>query len=122
MGLRIPDRACVEQDVSCLTAACLVTRKDVFLGAAGFDEKLLIAFNDVDLCVRLRSAKWRLIWTPAVGRHDSAQRVTEFANAVALNAQAQGGGARCRSLLQSVGPTISCFHRERPRSRRARPD
>jgi GT2 family glycosyltransferase len=43
----------------------LVTRKDVFLGAAGFDEKLLIAFNDVDLCVRLRSAKWRLIWTPA---------------------------------------------------------
>jgi GT2 family glycosyltransferase len=41
----------------------LVTRKDVFLGAAGL--KLLIAFNDVDLCVRLRSAKWRLIWTPA---------------------------------------------------------
>jgi GT2 family glycosyltransferase len=88
------DRACLEQDVSCLTAACLVMRKDVFLGVGGFDEELPIAFNDVDLCVRVRAAQWRLIWTPAaelyhhestsVGRHDSPQRAAEFAHAVAL--------------------------------------
>jgi GT2 family glycosyltransferase len=88
------DRACLEQDVSCLTAACLVMRKDVFLGVGGFDEALPIAFNDVDLCVRVRAAQWRLIWTPAaelyhhestsVGRHDSPHRAAEFAHAVAL--------------------------------------
>jgi GT2 family glycosyltransferase len=91
MGLRIPDRACLEQDVSCLTAACL---KDVFLSVGGFDEELPIAFNDVDLCVRLRATKWRLIRTPAVGRHDSAQRVTKFANAVALT--------RKRAVLDAI--------------------
>jgi GT2 family glycosyltransferase len=88
------DRACLEQDVSCLTAACLVMRKDVFLGVGGFDEALPIAFNDVDLCVRLRLAQWRLIWTPAaelyhyestsVGRHDAPHRAAEFTSAVAL--------------------------------------
>jgi len=98
-GLRIGDagylgRALLEQDVSCLTGACLVMRKDVFMDLGGFDETLPIAFNDVDLCVRLRQAQWRLIWTPAaelyhhestsVGRHDAPQRTAEFAHAVGL--------------------------------------
>ena len=88
------DRACLEQDVSCLTAACLVMRRTVFRDLGGFDEQLPIAFNDVDLCLRVRAAGWRLIWTPAVelyhhesesvGRHDSPERAKEFASAVAL--------------------------------------
>ncbi len=88
------DRACLEQDVSCLTAACLMMRKDVFHNLGGFDEALPIAYNDVDLCLRVRRANWRLIWTPtvelyhresaSVGRHDAPERTTEFEAAVAL--------------------------------------
>jgi hypothetical protein len=94
------DRACLEQDVSCLTAACLVMRKNVFKDLGGFDEELPIAFNDVDLCLRLRAAGWRLIWTPAVelyhhesasvGRHDSRERGDEFPQAVKLMRQRWG--------------------------------
>jgi GT2 family glycosyltransferase len=87
------DRACLEQDVSCLTAACLMMRKDVFHSIGGFDEGLPVAYNDVDLCLRARQANWRLIWTPtvelyhresaSVGRHDSPERTAEFKAAVA---------------------------------------
>ena len=94
------DRACLEQDVSCLTAACLMMRKDVFHNLGGFDEELPVAYNDVDLCLRLRQANWRLIWTPtvelyhresaSVGRHDAPERATEFEAAVALMRQRWG--------------------------------
>ena len=87
-------RAVLEQDVSCLTAACLVMRKNVFQEINGFDEALPVAYNDVDLCLRLRQAGWRLIWTPtvelyhsesaSVGRHDAPERTSEFNAAVAL--------------------------------------
>jgi GT2 family glycosyltransferase len=87
-------RCCLEQDVSCSTAACLMIRKAVFQELRGFDEALPIAFNDVDFCIRLRAAGWRIVWTPtvelyhhesaSVGRHDSPARGDEFPAAVAL--------------------------------------
>jgi GT2 family glycosyltransferase len=82
------DRARVEQDLSCVTAACCMIRREVFLQLGGFDEKLAIAFNDVDFCIRLRNAGWRIIWTPlvelyhhesaSVGRHDASHRKRQF--------------------------------------------
>jgi GT2 family glycosyltransferase len=39
---------------SAVTGACLMVRRDVFERASGFDERLAIAFNDVDFCLRLR--------------------------------------------------------------------
>jgi GT2 family glycosyltransferase len=88
------DRACLEQDVSCITAACMMIRRSVFQDLQGFDGQLAIAFNDVDLCVRIRAAGWRIIWTPTVelyhhesvstGRHDSRTRVDQFASESAL--------------------------------------
>ncbi len=60
----------------------------------GFNEDLSVAFNDVDLCVRLRNAGWRVIWTPRVelihhesatlGRHDSQERQAQFRREVKL--------------------------------------
>jgi GT2 family glycosyltransferase len=83
------DRALVDQDVSCVTGACMVTRRDVFLDVGGFDEALAVAFNDVDLCLRLRAAGWRVVWTPnaelyhresvSLGRHYSTERREEWA-------------------------------------------
>ncbi|WP_265519164.1 glycosyltransferase family 2 protein [Nitratireductor luteus] len=55
----------VIQNLSAVTAACLVVRKDVFEGVGGFNEKdLTIAFNDVDLCLKIREAGYLNVWTP----------------------------------------------------------
>lgn len=52
-------------DVSCVTAACLLVWKRVFDEVGGFDEvNLPVAFNDVDLCLKIRQAGYRLVWTP----------------------------------------------------------
>ncbi len=57
------DRAVVDQEVSCVTAACMLVRREAFVDVGGFDESLTVAFNDVDLCLRLRRRGWRIVWT-----------------------------------------------------------
>jgi O-antigen biosynthesis protein len=57
-------RARLEQDVSCITAAGMVIRRAVFDQVGGFDEQLAVAYNDVDLSIRIRAAGWRITWTP----------------------------------------------------------
>jgi O-antigen biosynthesis protein len=58
-------RLMLTQDISCVTAACMAVPKAVFEKVGGFDEEnLAVAFNDVDLCIRIREAGYRIIWTP----------------------------------------------------------
>lgn len=57
-------RATFTQNVSCVTAACMMIRKDVFDEIGGFDEKYEVAFNDVDLCMRIRKAEYLIVFTP----------------------------------------------------------
>ncbi len=58
-------RAVLLQEVSAVTAACMVVKKEVFLEVGGFDEiNLPIAFNDVDFCLKLKKAGYRNLWTP----------------------------------------------------------
>ena len=55
----------VAQDISSVTAACMAVPKAVFERVGGFDEEHLpVAFNDVDLCLRIGHAGYRIIWTP----------------------------------------------------------
>lgn len=54
------------RNCSALTAACLLVRSDAFDRAGGFDERFTLLFGDVDLCLRLRRAGWRLVYTPDV--------------------------------------------------------
>ncbi len=59
------NRAILAQNFSAVTAACLLVRKDVFEKVGGFDEaSLAIAFNDVDLCLKIREAGFLNVWTP----------------------------------------------------------
>ncbi len=52
-------------NVSCVTAACMVMPKRVFEAVGGFDEvNLKVAFNDVDLCLKIREAGYSITWTP----------------------------------------------------------
>jgi GT2 family glycosyltransferase len=81
-------RAILEQDLTCVTAACVLVRREVFGAVGGFDESLPIAFNDVDLCIKIRQTGARIVWTSSVemyhhesltlGRHDSPVRRNQF--------------------------------------------
>lgn len=52
------------RNVSGVTAACLMMKKSIFNKINGFDEKFEVAFNDVDLCMRIRQAGYLIVWTP----------------------------------------------------------
>ena len=51
-------------NVSAVTAACLMMRKEVFEEIGGFDEQFVVAFNDVDLCLKIREKGYLIIFTP----------------------------------------------------------
>jgi GT2 family glycosyltransferase len=44
----------------------MMVRRDVFLEVGGFDESLAVAFNDVDLCLKIRDAGYRNVYLPHV--------------------------------------------------------
>ena len=57
-------RLATVQDYSAVTAACLLVRTEVYDALNGLDEEFTVAFNDVDFCLRIREAGWRIAWTP----------------------------------------------------------
>ena len=52
-----------------------MVRRDVFEKVGGFDEKLAVAFNDVDFCLKLRQAGYQNVYLPA--RQALSPRVKE---------------------------------------------
>jgi GT2 family glycosyltransferase len=70
------NRAILSQNLSAVTAACLLMRRDVFDRINGFDEQLSVAFNDVDLCLRIREAGFKIVYEPdaELYHHESASR------------------------------------------------
>ncbi|GAB2510970.1 glycosyltransferase [Lysobacter humi (ex Lee et al. 2017)] len=72
-------RARVVQNLSAVTAACMVFRRDVFERVGGFDDRLAVAFNDIDFCMRVRAMGYLNVWTPfaELYHHESASRGTE---------------------------------------------
>jgi GT2 family glycosyltransferase len=59
------NRLCVVHNVSAVTAACLVMRKKLFEEVGGFDAvNLKVAYNDVDLCLKVMALGYRNLWTP----------------------------------------------------------
>lgn len=70
------------RNVSAVTAACLAMRKAVWTQVGGMDaEGLAVAFNDVDLCLKVRAAGYAVIWTPQARliHHESASRGSDLA-------------------------------------------
>ena len=57
-------RAVLVQDLSAVTAACMMTQRSVFEDLHGFDENFEVAFNDVDYCLRVREAGKLVVYTP----------------------------------------------------------
>ena len=52
------------QEISAVTAACMMVKTSVFKKAGGFDEELRVAFNDIDLCMQIRHIGEKIVFTP----------------------------------------------------------
>jgi len=65
-----------DQHVSAVTAACLLVRRTVFDEVDGYSEQFAVAFNDVDLCLKVQQAGYENIWTPhaELYHHESKSR------------------------------------------------
>ncbi len=68
--------ALTQRNVSAVTGACLLTRRDVFDRLGGFDERLDLTCNDVDFCLRCLDAGFLVTYTPhaTLTHHESATR------------------------------------------------
>ena len=52
------------QNLSAVTAACMMIRRDVWDEVGGLDEEFAIAYNDIDLCLKIGEAGYLIVWTP----------------------------------------------------------
>ena len=81
-------KACLLQDMSAVTAACMLVKKSAFAAAGGFSEELSVAFNDVDLCLKIGILGYRIVFDPYAelyhdesrtrGPEDSPEKVKRF--------------------------------------------
>lgn len=81
-------KASIQMDLSAVTAACMMMKKSVFEELGGFEEKLTVAFNDVDLCLRTVQAGYLVVYNPMAelyhyesksrGSEDSEEKVRRF--------------------------------------------
>ncbi len=74
-------RAICAQDLSAVSAACMLCRAEAFRAAGGFDEQdLAVAYNDIDLCLKIRKLGYRVLWTPAftAEHHESLSRGSDM--------------------------------------------
>jgi GT2 family glycosyltransferase len=112
-------RLLYSQNVSAVTGACLMTTKSAFEQVGGFDEGFALAYNDVDLCLKLRQAGYRIIWAPDArlthlesksrGSDLSPERAERLARESALFQ------AKWQALLDAGDPYYSPhFRRDRP--------
>jgi glycosyltransferase involved in cell wall biosynthesis len=69
-------RLAVRQNYSAVTGACLLVKRETYLKVGGLDSELKVAFNDVDLCLKIQSTGLRNVWTPFVEmiHHESVSR------------------------------------------------
>ena len=69
-------RTSVVQNLSAVTAACILIKSTVYDEVDGLDEKLQIAFNDIDFCLRVRKLGYLIVFTPyaELYHHESKSR------------------------------------------------
>jgi len=70
-------RAILPQNLSAVTAACMLVKRDAFERVGGFDQDhFAVAYNDIDFCLRLRSAGYLITYTPYAEllHHESISR------------------------------------------------
>lgn len=87
-------RAVMAQDLSAVTAACMMVKKHVYEEVDGFDEAYAVAFNDVDFCMKVRKAGYLIVYNPYAelihhesksrGYEDTDEKIERFNSEVQL--------------------------------------
>ena len=52
------------QNVSAVSSACMMLRREIWDKMGGLDEGFQASFNDIDMCMRMRKAGYFIVWTP----------------------------------------------------------
>lgn len=96
------------QDLSAVTAACLMVRRSVFDEVEGLNEEFKVAFNDIDFCLKVRKAGYLVVYnsyaqfyhyeSKSRGQEDSADKVARFQQEIGLF------GERWGELLEHGDP------------------
>ena len=87
-------RAISSQDVSAVTAACLLVKRSVYEEVGGLEDEFQVAFNDVDFCLKVRKAGYLIVYDADVklfhyesksrGMEDTTERFIRFGNEMML--------------------------------------
>ena len=90
-------KAALQQDLSAVTAACFIVKKEAFEKVGGFEEKLAVAFNDVDFCLKVRHAGYLVVYDPyaELYHHESKTRGYENTEAKKRRFQEEIEYMRC---------------------------
>lgn len=83
----------LQQNLSAVTAACLMVKKEAFDKVNGLEEDLKVAFNDIDFCLKVREAGYLVVFNPNVelyhyesksrGKDDTVEKRKRFDSEVA---------------------------------------
>lgn len=81
-------KASIQLDFSAVTAACMLVKRSVFEQVGGLEEKLKVAFNDVDFCLRVREKGYLVVYDPYAelyhyesktrGAEDTKEKIRRF--------------------------------------------
>ena len=106
------NRAMLTQDMSAVTAAVMLVNKEVFEKVEGFDERFAVAFNDIDICMKIREGKKLIVYAPYAcfhhyesrsrGAEDTPEKIERFINEVNLF------NSKWRSFIENGDPYYNC--------------
>ena len=85
-------RALTIQNITAVTAACMITKREIFEKVGYMNEELEVAFNDIDFCLKIRKAGYDIIYNPYIelwhyesktrGEENTPEKVKRFNNEI----------------------------------------
>ena len=101
-------KLCYAQNVSAVTAACLLVSKEKYDEVGGLDENFRVALNDVDFCLKLREKGYLNIFTPysELYHYESISRGSDLEgpNMERLDKEAEDFKAKWKGILDKGDP------------------
>ena len=98
------------QDLSAVTAACMMVRKEIYQMVGGLDETFEVAFNDIDFCLKVRQAGKLVVYQAyaELYHHESLTRgyETNRQNRKRFQEEVKLFKTRWRDILREGDPII----------------